>query len=266
MKRIFCFAAGMVSLSATAAISTQAGTSGTLTADQIIERNIAARGGLDAWRSVGTLTMSGTLEAGGKKNTALPFVLKLKRSNKSRLEIKFADQMAVQVYDGTQGWKVRPFLGRNEVEPYTAAESKAAESWQELDGPLIDHANKGTRVSLVGEEAVEGRRAYKLKLTLKSGEERHLWVDAANFLEVKTDGEPRKMDGKLRNVAIYYRDYKAEQGLNVPHTFETVVEGFKQAQPHKMSIERVTVNPPLDDKLFTRPELPVAKASIQQER
>jgi len=208
---------------------------------------------LNAWRAVDTLSMSGELEAGGKKNTELPFVMRMKRPHKSRLEIRFLDQKALQVYDGEHGWKVRPFLGRDEVEPFTAAEIKSAAAWEELDGPLIDHARKGIKVALQGTDTVEGNKTYKLKLTFRDGHVRHLWIDAASFLEVKIEGEPRKMDGKFHNVAIYFRDYKSEQGLTVPHVFETIVEGVKQT--HKMRIDHFSVNHPMNDGLFAKPQL-----------
>ena len=259
MTRFFLLACSLIPLAAAAAVSSGNVTPvGQLTATQIIERNVAARGGLKAWRAVNTLTMSGKLEAGGKKNTELPFTMQMKRPHMSRLEIRFQDQTAVQAYDGTQGWKVRPFLGRDEVESFTATEAKAASAWEELDGPLVDYVNKGTKVTLQGTESVEGHKAYKLKLTMKDGDVRHLWVDAASFLELKIDGQPRKMDGKLRHVAVYYRDYKTEHGLTVPHVFETVVEGVKQ--PHKMHIERMTVNQPMDDALFAKPQLAMIKS------
>lgn len=216
MKRFVVLACSLVSVAASAAISSNVAPAGGLSASQIVERNVAARGGLEAWRAVGSMTLSGRLEAGGKKNTELPFVMQMKRPHMSRLEIRFGDQTATQVYDGASGWKVRPFLGRNEVEPFSAGEAKAAASWAELDGPLVDYASKGTQVALVGMEPVEGHAAYKLKLKLKSGEQRHLWIDAKNYLELKIDGEPRKMDGKLRNVAVYYRDFRTQNGLAVP--------------------------------------------------
>ena len=220
---------------------------------QIVERNVAARGGLEAWRRVSSLTMSGELDAGGKKDTRLPFVMSLKRPQRSRLEIKLKDQSAVQVWDGAHGWKVRPFLNRNEVEPYTAAEARSAAAAAELDGPLVDFARKGTKVELAGTEVVEGRNTYKLRLTLKSGERRHLWIDATSFLEVKIDGEPRRMDGRVRSVAVFYRDFKKVGGLQIPHTMETVVE--KVSGSHKLSVLAVKVNPPLDDGLFAKPRL-----------
>jgi len=219
---------------------------------QIVDRNIAARGGLAAWRAVNSLTMSGEMDAGGKQDVRLPFVMSMKRPQKSRLEIKLQDQTAVQVWDGTQGWKVRPYLNRNEVEPYTAAEAKSAAAAAELDGPLVDLKKKGTKVELAGTEVVEGRNTYRLKLTLKGGEQRNLWIDAATLLEAKIDGEPRRMDGRMRKVAVFYRDFKPVGGLQFPHTMETVVESVKGS--HKMTIQAIKVNPPLDDSLFAKPQ------------
>lgn len=262
MIRYFLMAWSLVAFGTTTAMAADKVEPAKLTAAQIIDRNVAARGGLKAWRAVDTLTLSGQIEAGGKKNTELPFVMQMKRPHKSRLEIRFNDQTAIQVYDGTQGWKVRPFLGRDDVESFTPAEAKAASDWEELDGPLVDYVRKGTNVALEKMESVEGHKSYKLKLTMKDGEQRHLWVDATSFLERKIDGQPRKMDGKLRQVAVYYRDYKTVQGLKVPHVFETVIEGDKLSPadklPHKMRIERVTINQPLEDALFSKPQLALA--------
>ncbi len=175
------------------------------------------------------------------------------RPQKSRLEIKVQDEKAVQVWDGTHGWKVRPYLNRNEVEPYTAAEAKSAAAAAELDGPLVDFERKGTKVELAGTEVVEGRNTYRLKLTLKGGEQRNLWIDAATFLEAKIDGDPRRMDGRMRKVAVFYRDFKPVGGLQFPHTMETVVESVKGS--HKMTIQAIKVKPPLDDSLFAKPQL-----------
>jgi hypothetical protein len=201
------------------------------------------------------------MDAGGKQDARLPFVMSMKRGQKSRLELTFQGQAAVQVWDGKQGWKLRPYLNRNEVEPFTAAETRSAAAAAELDGPLIDFARKGSRVELAGTELVEGQNAYKLKLTLKGGEQINLWIDAASFLEARIDGEPRKLDGRMHPVAILYRDYRNVGGLTLPHVLETVVEGVKPS--HKMSIQSVKLNPALDDALFARPVLALAQAPAQ---
>jgi outer membrane lipoprotein-sorting protein len=224
-----------------------------LSAAEIVDKSVSARGGLQAWRAVRAITFSGKIDAGGKQNVQLPFVMEMKRPLKTRVEIEFANDKAIQVYDGANGWKLRPFLGRRDVEPFSPEELKSASMESELDGPLVDYAAKGTKVELAGVEKVEGHDAYKLRLTTKGGQVRHLWVDAQTFLEVKIEGLPRRMDGKLRPVEIYYRDYKSVNGLMVPYLLETTVQGGKQA--HKMTIDTVMVNPRLEDSLFAKPKL-----------
>ncbi|HYL13139.1 MAG TPA: hypothetical protein VEV41_08890 [Terriglobales bacterium] len=255
-----------------------------LTAAQIVEKNIAARGGLQAWRAVQTMSWTGKMDAGGgdsiarsrraalgtgraskmelmqkeatenkepaDKQVQLPFVMEMKRGRKSRVEIEFAGKTAIQVYDGTNGWKLRPFLNRNDVEPFTPEELKSEAAKSDLDGPLVDHAAKGTKVEVEGIEPVEGRNAYKLKLTMKNGTVQHIWIDAENFLDVKVEGTPRRMDGRMHNVAVYQRDFRQVQGVLIPFLLETVVDGYPGR--HKMVVEKAVINPKLDDALFTK--------------
>ena len=174
----------------------------------------------------------------------LPFVSEQKRPHKTRLEIVFKDQTSVQVYDGAQGWKVRPFLNRNEVESYTPVEARIADKADELDGPLVDYQKKGTQIALEGTE--QGRRLPPIAgLTSRDGTKRDVSIDTSSFLEVKMDGEPRKLDGRMHTVQLFFKDFRPEHGLTVPHLQETVVEGVKE--PYKMTIKKVSVNEGLDD-------------------
>jgi hypothetical protein len=132
----------------------------------------------------------------------------------------------------------------------------------ELDGPLIDYARKGERLELAGTETVEGRKAYKLRLTRADGRTANVWVDATTFLEVKMDGEPHRLDRRLHHVSVFYRDFKSVQGLQVPMTLETVVDGG--GAPRRISFQSVAVNAPLPDTLFARPQpAPVKQASAR---
>ncbi len=234
------------------------------TADEIVEKNIAARGGLKAWREVQTMTLTGKMDAGSKKNVQLPYVMKLKRPKMSRLEIQFAGKTALQVYDGTNGWKVRPFLNRDEVEPFTAAEARTSAGEPGLDGFLIDHEAKGIKVELVGTDEVEGHHAYKLKLGMPDGQTRHLWVDAQSYLELKVEGIPRRLDGKMHSVETYYRDYTSISGLMIPFVLETTVDKVKPAR--KITVETVVLNPKLEDTAFAKPELPAANLQASSPR
>ena len=265
-----------------------------LSVTQIVDKHVAARGGLQAWRAVQTLAVNGRLDAGtpdsversaklalqgtgasakraeraaaaesvkaaAAQQVQLPFRLEMKRPRKSRLEIDFAGRTAVQVYDGQNGWKLRPYLNRDDVEPFTAEEAKAEEAKADLEPPLVDYAAKGTRVALEGVEQVDGHNAYKLKLTMKNGDVQHIWIDAQSFLDVKVEGLPRRVDGKLRTVWINQRDFRSLQGLMVPYLYETANEG--NPRTHRMVIESVAVNRTLDDARFAKPQVVVAATS-----
>jgi hypothetical protein len=202
-----------------------------------------------------------------KEEAQLPFVMDMERPRKLRLEIQFAGKTAVQVYDGANGWKLRPYLNRLDVEPYTADELKLAAMQSELDGPLVDLAAKGSTVELAGMEKVENQDTYNLKVKLKDGRTTHVWVDAKTFLEAKVEGQPRRLDGKMHPVEVYYRDYRAVNGLQIPFVLETHVlpaetgaaGAREQHYPaEKIAIEKIVVNPKLDASLFTKPQVSVA--------
>jgi len=262
-----------------------------LSAAEIADRNVAARGGLEAWRAVQTMTLSGKVGAGGNQRPTLnlsrgskkggplptvsrpteevllPFVMELKRPRKMRFELQFKADTAVQVFDGANGWKLRPFLNRRSVEPYTADELQVASKQAELDGPLVDYAAKGTRIELAGMEKVEGRETYNLKLTLKGGDAVNVWIDSETFLEAKMSGQPRRLDGVQHPVEIYFREYHAVSGLQIPHVLETKILPVGKTAlgvrdpavpPERIVIEKVLVNPALEDSLFSKPVTEVA--------
>jgi hypothetical protein len=77
-----------------------------------------------------------------------------------------------------------------------------------------------------------------------------VWVDATSFLEVKVEGEPRKLDNRMHSVAVYYRDYKTVAGVTLPQVLETAVEGVPQT--HKIKVTSFKVNPALDDGIFAQ--------------
>jgi hypothetical protein len=257
-----------------------------LTAAQILEKHVAARGGVQAWKTVQTLQLTGKMEAGrgdnveraeklingpreagGKASNAevvaasadtdstkqiqLPFTLDLKRPNLTRLEIQYDGKTAVQVFDGQHGWKYRPFLNRSDVEPFTAEEASAEAARGDLDGPLIDSVAKGTKVEVEGSDLVDAQPAYRLKVTPKNGPVKHIWIDAKTFLDVKVEGVPRRMDGKMHPVYVYQRDFRSVQGVIIPFLLETQVDGYPDT--HKVLVEKAAVNPPLDAGAFSKP-------------
>jgi len=223
-----------------------------LTAEQIVDRNVAARGGLDAWRKIQTLVWAGHLESPDSPDPRLPFVLEQRRPNKTHFEINTMGQKSMRVFDGTHGWRARPGKGSApDVKPFTPQELKFAREAQGIDGPLIDYQAKGNTVALVGIEDIEGRKNYRIAVHLASGETQDVWIDANTFLDTRYDRTTYSATGQRGIVSVFYRDYKVVEGLAIPAIMEIGVGSARV--PDKMVVEKVALNPPLDDKVFSRP-------------
>lgn len=299
MTNKFSVLLGAVGIFAVAGVASGAATSATaptLSVSQIVDKHLAARGGVDVWHSAQAISWTGKMDIGsgdsaartsrllrsgsmpsshndlvtessnparqdtGAKQVQAPFILTLARPHKTRIELQIAGKTALQVYDGTQGWKVRPYLNRDGAEPFSPEELKLEQARESLDGPLVDYVAKGTRVDQDGVEPVEGKPAYKLKLTHKDGSIQHVWIDAKSFLDVKVEGNPRHMDGRMHNTYVYQSDFRTVQGLVVPFVTQTVVDGYPDR--HGMYIDKVTVNPQLAATAFAKPATAAAAKPV----
>lgn len=218
------------------------------TVDELVARNVAARGGAEAWREVSSLRLTGQMEVGD--GMLVPYVLEQKRPRKMRLEFEFDGETAVQCTDGETGWKVMPFRGRTTPEPMTEAELSEAAGSADLYGLLFDYASRGHSVELLGREQVHGRDAFKLQVTLPGGGLRWVYLDAESGLEVKLEAL-RTLRGHKRRVETFYHDWEAADGLLIPRRQETQTEGEKEF--HLLTVETVSVNPAIDDTRFAMP-------------
>jgi hypothetical protein len=223
-----------------------------LSAAEIVAKNVAARGGLEAWRKIETMVWTGHLESTHTPAPSMPFLLDQKRPNKTRFELHAMTDHSVRVFDGTQGWKSHSGAdGRPTVKPYTAEEIRYARAEQAVDGPLIDLEAKGTTAALAGVEQLEGRKVYHLSLRLASAERQDVWVDAKTFLDVKVVRIAYGANGVPGVVPTLYRDFKPFEGLQIPTTIQ--IGDGSTGTPDRMQIERIALNLPLDDRLFAKP-------------
>lgn len=222
-----------------------------LSAEQIVARNVAARGGLEAWRKVQTMIWMGHIESVHATVPSMQFMLAQQRPNRVHFEINALGDKTVRVFDGSQGWKLRPGHGRPEVQPFSGEELQFEQEGPGIDGVLIDSAAKGSSVEVQGVDEIDKRDAYHLVVHTASGETQHVWVDAKTFLEIRYDRPARAAGGASRTVSVVYRDYKATEGLQIPSVIETGVGSGNT--PDKMVIEKVLLNPPLDALTFSEP-------------
>lgn len=218
------------------------------TVDDVIAKNLLAKGGLAKIKAVQSLRITGSVDLGGMQ---AGFVQVHKRADKMRGEISIQGMTMVRAYDGHTGWQIVPFTGKKDPEPMTGDELKQAQEESDIDGPLVDYKQKGNKVDLVGKEKVEGTDAYHLRVTLKDGNVRDLFIDADSFLEIKTIAKISRRGTEMTLESVL-GDYKEVQGLMVPFSIEQHVQGG-QGPSQKITIEKVEINIPFDDAQFTMP-------------
>ena len=226
-----------------------------MTAAEIVAKNVAARGGLDAWRKVQTMVWLGHITSAHAAVPSMPFAMEQKRPNKTHFEMHAMNETTERMFNGLQGWKVHPDHGnRPAVEPYSIQELRYAQAAPGLDGPLIDYAAKGYSVALEGVDDIEGHKTYRLAVKLAAGEIDHVWIDAKTFLDVRYDRPSDGTIGAARPVSVAYSDYRVYEGLQLPSVIETGVGSG--STPDRMMIERVVLNSPLDDDRFSHLDTP----------
>ena len=211
------------------------------TAEDIVAKNLAAKGGAEKWKSVSSVKMTGKLTAQGRDVSMTVYT---KRPNLMRQDIITPKGTVVQGFDGVTAWMLAP--GADIPREITGPQAEAARSGADFDGPLIDYASKGHKVELVGKEKLGERDVYHLKLTKKDGNIERYYMDAETGLEVKRVAE-MSGGGLKQALESELSNYKSVEGMMIPHTIKQSVDGSPVME---MTLEKVELNAPMSDDLF----------------
>jgi outer membrane lipoprotein-sorting protein len=220
-------------------------------ADEILAKVVAARGGLDKLRAIHSERVSGTISFG---EVSGPFVVELKRPLKMHMQLTLQNQTMLRVYDGqSQGWANNPFAGKMNPDAMSEDELKNITEESDFDGPLVDYKSKGNQVELVGKDKLNDKDVWRVKLTTKNGYVRFYLFDAASFQLLKWEGQ-RRYAGKDLPVESYFSDYRQVGGLNFAYAIDSGSSASDISQ--KIRIEKIELNPELNDAEFTKPPTP----------
>jgi hypothetical protein len=231
----------MIALSAVLAglsLPAWAATDHKVSADELVAKNLEARGGADALRAItsmhtlGKMRLGGGLEAKTESWAMAP--------DKVRFEFSLQGLTAVNAWDGQQGWTISPFEGRRDPQKLSGDDTKDLAQAADIAGPLLDAQKKGERIEYLGTEDIDGTDAHKLRVTFKNGDSRVIYLDPDQFLEIRVV-DHRNIRGQEQVQTTDLGEYEKVGGVFFP---------FEQGNNH---IESAEVNQPMDVAMFAFP-------------
>ena len=219
------------------------------TVDELVAKNIEAKGGASALRDLQSLRLSGKMLV-QQGQIQLAYLQTKKRPEEVRTEASLQGMTQIEAYNGKEGWKVSPFFGRKDPERMSADDAKALIEDAEIDGPLVDWKAKGSTVEYLGTEDVDGTLAHKLKVARKNGDVSFVYLDPDHFLEIRVLTQ-RLRHGAQEEVETDLGDYEKAAGVFVPTSIESGRKGAPDKQ--RIIIDKVEANMPVDDAVFHFP-------------
>ena len=223
----------------------------TLTAEQVVARNVEARGGLEKLHALKSLRRTGHAIYPGLKIDMRVIELRA-RPDRLRLENVLDGLVSIDAFDGKVAWKVRPFNGRKDPARTSEDETKALRLGADIEGPLVDSRAKGHTVTLLGTEDLDGTPCYKLRVDLRWGDQLTTYVDPDTFMVLR-EIQRTVIRGAEQFIEVDYGDYERVAGVYVPMLEETGERGSPSSEKSKVVYDLAEANVPVDDALFAFP-------------
>jgi photosystem II stability/assembly factor-like uncharacterized protein len=221
------------------------------TLEEILAKNLTARGGEAKLREVKALRLTGRTVFGGRgRSIEAPWGQVQRRPGLVRSETTLQGLTQISAYDGREGWAITPFQGRLDAEKVSDDDARALAQQAELDGPLAGWRDKGHRVEYLGDEDTDGTPAVKLRVTRTDGDVQYVYLDPDSYLEIRIT-TVRKVRGAERITETDLGGYQQVAGVWFPFLIESGSPGGPRT--NRIIVERAEVNVATDDAWFKLP-------------
>ena len=222
---------------------------GAITADELVAKNVEAKGGRAAIEAVQSLRRSGKLIAGGGR-FVLDVVETKRRPDSMRVDLSLQGLTQVQAYDGREGWQIDPFGGRKDPERMAADDVKSLAEEASIGGPLVDAQARGSTVEYLGTEDIDGTAAHKLKVTQRNGDVKYVYLDPDYFLEIRVESQ-RSVRGVRQVTVTDLGNYEKVGGVYWALSHESAPKGSSDRTT--IEYDRTEVNPEVAPAFFAFP-------------
>src|SRR3984957_18625655 len=218
------------------------------TADDLVNKNIEAKGGMDKIKAANTRRMTGKMIGGG---IVAAVGQENMRPNLVRETFTLQGMTIVQAYDGSTGWQIQPFGGRKDPQLMGEDDMRDLLIDSDFDGPLVDYKEKGNVVEYLGHDVVDGDDALRLKVTLKDGDILYYYLDPDTYLEIRRETQ-EFIRGSVRENISDFGSYKPVAGVMYPFSISSGPKN-DPTQWQTISVEKIEVNVSLANSEFAVP-------------
>ncbi|HWW15198.1 MAG TPA: hypothetical protein VN310_11100 [Candidatus Dormibacteraeota bacterium] len=218
------------------------------TADELIAKNIQARGGMEKMKAIKTMRVKAKFEGGGGFTASVG--QENQRPNLLRETFKLQGMTAVQAYDGSAGWQIQPFGGKKDPELMGEDDVRDLLLDADFDGPLVDYKEKGSTVEYMGHDVVDGDDALRLKVTLKNGDIIYCYLDPDTFIEIRREIQ-QFIRGSVRDRVMGFGSYKPVAGVMYPFSISQGPKNHPDEQT--TTVQKMEPNVTIDPADFMLP-------------
>jgi hypothetical protein len=229
-----------------------AGLAAAQTAEELVAKNLQAKGGIEKIKAIQSLRMTGKIQGDGgfmaqMGSTAKP-------PNLRRNTITVQGMTDIQAYDGSTGWHISPFGGRKDPELMGEDDLRGLVEEADFYGPLVDYQKKDNRIEYLGHDTVDGDDAYRLKVTLANGDIFYYYLDPETYLEIRVE-MVQFIRGSIHESFRNLGAYKLVAGVYFPFSIEA---GSMQSpgDPARITIDKIEANVAVNPQEFKLPAAP----------
>jgi len=226
------------------------------TAEELVAKNLEAKGGVDKIKAIKSYKFSGKFQQGS-------FTAQVSQEAKApdyiREMFTVQGMTQIQAYDGKTGWQISPFQGRRDPEMLGEDDLRDIVEDADFYGPLVDYKEKGNNVEYLGHDTVDGDDVYRLKVTLKNGDIGYYYLDPDTYIEIRTERQ-QFIRGAVKESQTDLGSFKQVNGVFFPFS---IASGPKNRPDQKgtVTIEKMEANVDIPDTGFRMPVAPSAPAT-----
>src|SRR5688500_2678809 len=226
----------------------------TQTADEVVEKHLAAMGGREALGKLTTRKATGTITVSTPQGPISgPVELYSKAPNKTRLYVVLdltamgmTDKLTLdQKFDGTTGWSLNTLQGDRQITGNQLDNMKNSI----FPSPILNYKANGTTVELLPNETVAGKSVIVLRIAPKVGSVTKVFLDPDTYLAIRSSStiNAPEMGGDVEQVNEA-SDYRTVDGVKV--AFKTVQTAGPQTAT--IVLDKVEHNVTIDDVMFVK--------------